>query len=341
MKVVRSTLPELKFHRNDVLTYFVQDPVKDPTTSLLIVLDAHETEHAGLNRVKEIPPEAVSLQIDLYIDRRSTVASAKPSSGKALLPAGTACQAYDKCAWLELLVQPLRDLGYCLDTAVIEYEHLHESIIKRATALGVDCILKPLSHHGLLRQLLFTQADWLLVRRCRIPLWLVSHSYRLKGKPVLAAVDVDVAETDQSHLVLNQRLLQQAAALAALLGGSLHMVNARSGADNIDASSVSASSLVLQAQERLRLDQMAEAMQLALHYPIDSERIHCEQGSVARVVNYTSQQIDAGVIVLASTTRMDAGGLLEDSVAEAVMASTDSDVLVVKPGAQSLAMSFR
>ncbi len=93
-----------------------------------------------------------------------------------------------------MLVQSLRDLGYCLGTAVIEYQYLHESIIKRA-ALGVDCILKPLSHHGLLRQRLFMQADWQLMRWWRIPLWLLSHFYRLRGKPELAVVDV--AETDQ------------------------------------------------------------------------------------------------------------------------------------------------
>jgi hypothetical protein len=32
---------------------------------------------------------------------------------------------------------------------VIEYQYLHESIIKRV-GFGVDCILKPLGHHGLL-----------------------------------------------------------------------------------------------------------------------------------------------------------------------------------------------
>jgi hypothetical protein len=86
---------------------------------------------------------------------------------------------------------------------------------------------------------------------------------------------------------------------------------------------------------------MAEALHLAPHYPIDSERIHCGQGSVATGLNDTSQQIDAGVIVLASISRIDAGRLLEDSVADAVMVATDSDVRVVKPGAQSLAMRCR
>jgi hypothetical protein len=46
------------------------------------------------------------------------------------------------------------------------------------------------------------------------------------------------------QLVLNQRLMQQAAALAAWLGGTQHRVNACSGAGNIDVSSVSAPSLV-------------------------------------------------------------------------------------------------
>ena len=86
---------------------------------------------------------------------------------------------------------------------------------------------------------------------------------------------------------------------------------------------------------------MAEALQLAPHYPIDSEGIHCGQGSVATGLNDTSQQIDAGVILLTSISRIDAGRLLEDSVADAVMVATDSDVRVVKPGAQSLAMRFR
>lgn len=300
-------------------------------TSLLVVLDAQETEHAGLNRIKEMHPESVHLQIDLYIDQRSmTTPVPRPSGADALLPAETAGQAHDKCAWLALLVQPLHDLGYSLDTAVIEFDQLHESIIERASALDVDCILKPLGYHGLLRQLLFTPTDWQLVRQCLTPLWLVSHFYRLKGKPVLAAVNV--AETDQPRLTLNQRLLQQAAALAALLQGSLHIVNACS----LELPSAPAEPLAPLGQERLRLAQMAALLQTALHHQIDSERIHCEQGSVARVVNYTAHQIDAGVIVVGSVALADVSRGVEKSEAEAVMAATDSDVLIVKPGTQSL-----
>ncbi|MFT4720491.1 MAG: universal stress protein E [Candidatus Azotimanducaceae bacterium] len=302
-------------------------------TSLLIVIDAQETEHAGLNRIKEMPADSFHFQIDLYVERRLLATSPAPSSTRALLPAETACQADDKDAWLTLLVQPLRDLGYSLDTAVIEFEQLHESIIERAGALGVGCILKPLRHHGLLRQLSFTPTDWQLVRQCAIPLWLVSHFYRLKGKPMLAAVDI--AETEQSHVALNQRVLQQAAAVSALLHGPLHVVSAYSMAPL----PVLADPLAVQAVERLRLDQMALARQVAFQHQIDSGRIHCELGSVNRVVNYTSQQIDAGVIVLGSTMRAGVSRSLGGSVAEAVMAETDSDVLIVKSGRESLSIT--
>jgi universal stress protein E len=301
-------------------------------TSLLVVIDALETEHAGLNRVKEMPPDSFHFQIDLYVERRLLATSPAPSSGRALLPAETACQADDKDAWLALLVQPLRDLGYSLDTAVIEFEELHKSIIERAAALGVDCILKPLRHHGLLRRLLFTPTDWQLVRQCAIPLWLVSHFYRLKGKPMLAAVDI--AQTDQSHVALNQRVLQQAAAVSALLHGPLHVVSAYSL-----AAPLLADPLAVQTMERLRLDQMALARQVAFQHQIDSERVHCELGSVDRVINYTSQQIDAGVIVLGSTMRAGVSRLLGGSVAEAVMAETDSDVLIVTSGRESLSIT--
>ena len=301
-------------------------------TSLLVVIDALETEHAGLNRVKEMPPDSFHFQIDLYVERRLLATSPAPSSGRALLPAETACQADDKDAWLALLVQPLRDLGYSLDTAVIEFEELHKSIIERAAALGVDCILKPLRHHGLLRRLLFTPTDWQLVRQCAIPLWLVSHFYRLKGKPMLAAVDI--AQTDQSHVALNQRVLQQAAAVSALLHGPLHVVSAYSL-----AAPLLADPLAVQTMERLRLDQMALARQVAFQHQIDSERVHCELGSVDRVINYTSQQIDAGVIVLGSRIHAGVSRLLGGSVAEAVMAETDSDVLIVTSGRESLSIT--
>lgn len=332
--------PVFKLRRNQVLKHVV-NPVDNPVINqgvprLLIVLDAHETVHAGLNRVKELPSDAVRLQIDLYIDRSSTSTTLSiPAGDEAHMPAETAWQAPDKGVWLALQVQPLRDLGYSLDIAVIEFEHLHESIIERATVLGVDCVLKSLGHHGVLRQLLFSEADWLLVRQCLIPLWLVSQFDRLKGKPVLAAVNV--VENDQPHLAHNQRLLQQAAALADLLHGSLHMVNA---CDH-ESPTVLAQPLAVQAMENLLLDQMAVALQAAFEHQIDSQRIHCERGSVARVVNYVSQQIDAGVIVVGSTSRRGGSQWVEGSVAEAVMAATDSDVLLVKPGKQSLSISGR
>jgi nucleotide-binding universal stress UspA family protein len=78
---------------------------------------------------------------------------------------------------------------------------------------------------------------------------------------------------------------------------------------------------------------------VAFQHQIDSGRIHCELGSVNRVVNYTSQQIDAGVIVLGSTMRAGVSRSLGGSVAEAVMAETDSDVLIVKSGRESLSIT--
>jgi universal stress protein E len=212
---------------------------------------------------------------------------------------------------------------------------LHESIIKRAVALGVDCILKPLRHHGLLRQLLFTATDWQLVRQCPLPLWLVSHFYQLSGKPILAAVDV--AETDAEHLALNQRVLQQAVAVAVMLHGSLHMVNASGLTPLVGL----AEPLAYDSAERFKLHQVAVALQVAASYQIEPERVHCEQGSVDRVINYWSHQIDAGIIVLGDTTRAGLRSLLGGGVAEAVMSKTDSDVLIVKPGSESLPIAAR
>jgi universal stress protein E len=293
---------------------------------ILVVIDPDETEHAGLDRIKAMPVDDIHFMVNIYIERYSTTLRDRQSQARPRL-VNQAPTANSRLAWLEQLVQPIRDLGYKIETAVVLFDRLYEAIIQSAASCHADFVFKPLRQHGFLRRALFSATDWNLVRCCPQPLLLISHAYPIKGKPVLAAVDV--AAADEPHIELNRIVLAQARLFAVLLASHLHLVNAFSLSSLTGASPI-ADPLAYQVMRQRHQQQLDVAVKLGQGYQIEPERIYLREGPAEAVINDRAAEIGAGVIVMGTVARSGVSGLFIGNTAEAVMEHTQCDVVVVK-----------
>ncbi len=295
-------------------------------STILVVIDPDEAEHAGLNRIRALPIDAADFQVELYVERFSTTLRDRlmSSSVRHKVPTQTANQ---KLAWLEMLVQPMRNEGYSIKTAVVVFDCLFEAIIQSAERLHVDYIFKPLRQHGFLRRALFSATDWNLVRCSSKPVLLASHAYPIRGKPVIAAVDV--AAEDQVHQELNQIVLAQARQLAKMLGSTVYLVNAFSLSAYAGASPTT-DPLAYKVVFLQHKNQLKAAQRIAKQYEITENQVYVREGAADRVINDYSRELDAGVIVLGTVARSGISGLFIGNTAESVMEHAQSDVVVVK-----------
>ena len=284
---------------------------------ILVIIDPEETRHSALNRIKELPVNNIQFRVDYYL--RS------PNSAE------NTCAYSDmvakKSKWLETLVQPLRDIGYEIETKVQLFYRLYESIIQSAYEYNADFVFKPLRKHGALTRALFTSTDWNLVRFCPCPLLLVNHANQIKGNPVIAAVDL--ASHDAAHKELNQIVLNQTKVLADVLNADMHLVHAYNVVVLPTGYAIS-DPMAYQITTGRRDEQFNKAHKLAEICDVSSKNVHVGEGTAEQVVNRCASEISAGVIVVGTVARSGPYGLFIGNTAESIMESARSDVLVVK-----------
>jgi len=284
---------------------------------ILIVVDPEDSEHRALNRIKEISTDAATFKVDYYLQ--------SPDGAKDASSVMTEIEI--KRGWLSELVQPYINLGYKIETEVLLFHRLYESIIKSADIFGAELVFKPLRRHQTLRTLIFTPTDWKLVRVCPCPILFVTHGNSIKGEPVVAAIDI--ASADAAHQALNQVVLEQTQRLANVLNADVHLVHAYHGVAVSGQTALSDPLANVPVVDRRKL-QFSAAYDLAASINIPQDRVHLGEGAADEVVNRCAAEINAGVVVIGTVARSGTAGLLIGNTAESVLEGARSDVFVVK-----------
>jgi len=228
------------------------------------------------------------------------------------------------------LFELLKDEGLAGENLTVEVawaRDIAEWIVEKVAQDPVDMVVKSV-HRS--RMLLHTPLDWSLLRSCPVPVLSVasrgSRARPVTGRDVLATVDLRHA--DRKHRLLNLRVLDSARQYAELLGGRLHCVSV------VEYSEVLRDLDVLDART-VRRDVIARTEDLldALvePYGIARSRIHRPAGKVGHMVAATARKIDAGLVVVGSTTRRNSGAELLGNSAEKILERSPCDVLTVHP----------
>lgn len=281
---------------------------------ILVVTDPEFSNEVVISRMREVPKDDTLFRVEHYL----TPTNAK--DGNAFKAA-----IQEKKAWLADLVKPLVDEGFNIETGVHAYGKLHEAIVANAVDFGADYLFKPLRHHSGLQRLMYTSTDWNLVRFCPCPMLLVGEKTTVRGKPVLASLDLE--STDQAHKDLNLEVLDRAKALSGLIAGEVHIANAYNmvTVGGVDAS---IEQLKYQAVQSAREEFYNKGREIAQANNI--EQVHVQEGAPEMVINEVADSIDAGIIVLGTIARTGVSGMFIGNTAEAVMEGASADVFVVK-----------
>jgi universal stress protein E len=283
-------------------------------TKILVVIDPREETHSALERCKEISPEAdLQLHVCMFVDADSAQELANTLK--------------ERTQWLDEQVKPYIDLGYDITKEVTSFARLYESVIQIALKVEADLIFKPMRQHSIVRRVVLTSTDWNLIRFCPTPVLLVSDQEVVRGKPVVAAIDVCNAE--EKHAELNHIVLGQATTVAEVLESKVHCVNAW----NVSSAVMAAGSIdptPYEIAHAKKNDHLQESKSLCQKYDIPADRIIVEEGTPEFVINTAAEELDAGVLVIGTVARSGISGLFIGNTAEAVLEGSAIDIMVVK-----------
>jgi universal stress protein E len=297
------------------------------STKILVIIDPQLDSQPAFERAIELAEQVeVSLHVVLFTDgdgkELSNLDLSKGEESKAGQNFVRQCQA-----WLEELVGPYLEKGIEITTAVQAFRRLYEEVIRVATARDASFIFKPMRHHSLMRRTFYTSTDWNLIRTCPFPLLLVNDARPMKGRDILAAVNV--SDRDSDHDELNRIILSQAVTVSKLFDSRVQVVNALPMPTiplGYSATEPTGHHLIRGMED----DHRSGAIALASQFDIPEDCVTVIEGQPEIVVNRVAEQTDAGVIILGTVARSGLSGLFVGNTAERVLEESQSDVLVLK-----------
>jgi universal stress protein E len=292
---------------------------EDAMTNILIVIDPEESNYTALERIKEIPATAdVDYKVDLYFD--AAPVTARKANSNSLRESIAAKQAA-----VDKLVTPYKEMGYRITTSVIQIHRFYEDIIKSARDYKADFVFKSVRQHAPLKRMFYTSTDWNLIRMCPTALLLVRDQGTVRGKPVIASVNID--DEDPEHQELNRIVLAQANALAEVLGAKVHLIYAYGPAvvmgDGADP-------MAYQIAKDKHDAEFKKAKALASVNNVLASNTKLREGTPATIVTEYGEEISAGIIVLGTVARNGASGLFIGNTAESMLEKTHRDMFVIK-----------
>jgi len=231
---------------------------------------------------------------------------------------------------LESLATSLRQQGLEVTTQTQCANPLYAALAERAKHCAADLVVKDTHHHSVARRTFLTNTDWQLIRACPVPLLLTKAMPWAQMPQVFAAVDP--GHVNDKPGLLDEEIVECAAALSKRLDGRLHLVHAYvpTVANAVAATpvipSVSVDDLVKEEQAM-----RSEIAALAARFDVATQHLHLEAGSPTEVLPRLAGMLRADIMVLGAISRSNLQRAFIGSTAEDVLEYLPCDKLIVKP----------
>ena len=206
-------------------------------------------------------------------------------------------------------------------------------VIRRVLVHDHDLVVVPFEETRWRRGVAGSSTAMHLLRKCPVPVWVDSGGLE-PGSDV--AVAVGPFETEPGKDSLNVTLLELATSLAAMRGGTVHVVHAwrlegesmlRRGRHRPPSREVDEMVELTHAAAEVGLKRLLE-FQPDMDVPTE---IHIVKGDAGSVVPEIVEQTDPGVVVMGTLARTGLKGVFMGNTAEHVLGAIDTAVLTVKP----------
>lgn len=307
--------------------------------NILVIVDPTASEHPAVRKAYRMALQCAA-RVELY-------ACETTASRAARLAAHL---ARDKRENFPAALQPLleqlavsgRQQGIDVSVEVEYGDPLYARLLDRTARTSADLVVKDTHHHSLFERTFLTHTDWHLIRGCPVPLLLTRPTVWRDSIVIAAAVD-PTHVNDKPH-VLDERILDWSAYLAARSTGSLHVLHAFLPLlpEPTAAGGGAAMMTVLAADvvARLQQERTAEVSTLAGVHAVDARHLHVRMGVPVDVLPQLASDIQADILALGAISRTGLQRVFIGSTAEKLLEHVTCDLLVVKPPDFASALPF-
>jgi len=228
---------------------------------------------------------------------------------------------------LEELLEEFKAANIEVSAEFNEDHHLADAIIRQATTVNPDLVLKSTHHHSSLNKALVTNTDWRLIRKCPYPLLLVKdNAWQAEGS-IVTAVDPLHKKAEQTRL--DHMLVEAAEQLSTVLKQPACVFHCYF--PFVSTMFPLGGTGTTEHLEQMR-QQHSEKLQLLLKpHNIDPSNIHLAHGELVPALLQYLDEISANILVIGALSRNVLERAIVGNTAEKILDDCPCDVLILKP----------
>ena len=208
--------------------------------------------------------------------------------------------------WLEQILMPYRE-ELEITTQIDWDRDWRMAAARAARQANCDIVIKPTHPRPLYKQLFFTSSDRALLDNCNSPVLLVSSDELRESMKILVAIDLHRQDSHYDN-IMNRAVEYGKDIIANYPEGELHIVNAYETSD-----------------------EYVHPTDIANRTGVELSRIHLVGGKPESAIAKVAEEIDAGLVIVGTSTRSSLMQRLSSYVADALPNRISHDILVIKP----------
>lgn len=244
--------------------------------------------------------------------------------------------------WLSDYVKSL-DTDQPIDCEVSVGE-VSQDVLATVASLQIDLVVAQ-AKAGLSGRL-FGADSLHLLRHCPCPVWLLPHQLLPHHNVVMAAVDLNFNYGHEDNVIrqeLNHAIVQEAAELAALANGTLHLVHVyeaipeqylNEGLLSMNEEELQAMTASIREERALAMASLVSSLEQSLFSQVNTHlsiQTHLVYGQSSHGLATTALQLDADVVVMGTITQVGIPGWLIGSTTEELAGELNCSILALKP----------
>ncbi|WP_428772472.1 universal stress protein UspE [Vibrio sp.] len=230
--------------------------------------------------------------------------------------------------WMRSVAKPYVSEDIDFEVKVVWHNRPYEAIIAEVFAGEHDILIKATRKHDVLESVIFTPTDWHLLRKCPCPVLLVKNSDWPEDASILASVHVG-SEND-THLDLNDRMVEQLKSLCERLGAKPYLVNAYP---------VTPANITIELPEfdpamytdAVRGHHLTAMKALRQKHGLNEDQTLVDQGLPEDIIPQAAESYNAAMVIIGTTGRTGLSAVFIGNTAEHVIDKINCDVLALKP----------
>jgi len=296
---------------------------------ILVVADINKDEQPALARAMQLAaksrsPSRVTFFLSIY-DFSYDMTSMLSIDERDAMRRGVIQQREQ---WMRKIAKDYINNDIEFDVRVVWHNRPYEAIVAEVFAGEHDIVIKGTRKHDVLESVIFTPTDWHLLRKCPCPVLLVKNADWPEDASILASVHV--GSENETHLSLNDAMVEQLDSLTDRLGAKPYLVNAYP---------VTPANITIELPEfdpatytdAVRGHHLTAMKALRQKHGYDEDQTVVEQGLPEDVIPEAAEQLNAALVIIGTTGRTGLSAVFIGNTAEHVIDKINCDVMALKP----------